>query len=164
MSWGTINQLYKDVAPNVLRLVDLLLTIPATSAEAERGFSIMKMVKTDKRNRMQGASLNTLMRIVLLSPPEDLFEPLPAVHLWFEACRRRETVRVPAPVLVDEFDHDDYDNELEDLELDSDSDCDDDHVDEIQVIVSDSQSESLVYSESDAEPESVEGDSVDREI
>ena len=71
--------------------MDLILTIPATSAEAERGFSSMKKIKTDLRNRMQQDSLNTLLRIVLLSPPEEVFDPLSSVNLWLEACGRRES-------------------------------------------------------------------------
>ena len=39
---------------------------------------------------MQEVSLNTLLRIVLLSPSDDAFDPSPAVQLWWEDCKRRE--------------------------------------------------------------------------
>lgn len=83
------------MASNFLGLVDLILTIPATSVEAERGFSTMKLIKTDPRNRMREGSLNILLRIVLLSSCEDDFDPAPAVNLWFDSCIRREGRGVP---------------------------------------------------------------------
>ena len=41
--------MYGEDTSNVLSVIDLVLTIPATSAEAERGFSVMKRIKTDFR-------------------------------------------------------------------------------------------------------------------
>ncbi|XP_072030697.1 zinc finger protein 862-like [Amphiura filiformis] len=89
MSWADVNMSYGDLAPNFLRLIDLVLTIPATSAEAERGFSVLKMVKTDTRNRLDGKSMNTLLRIKLLAPSEADFDPEVPVKHWFDSCRRR---------------------------------------------------------------------------
>ena len=89
MTWQAINRQYNSVAPGFLKLIDLLLTIPATSAEAERGFSILKLTKTDDRNRMQNVSLNNLLAIKLLSLPEEAFDPAPAVNDWMKAKERR---------------------------------------------------------------------------
>ena len=96
MPWSLANRQFHRVALNFRRLVDLLLGIPATSAEAERGFSTMKLLKTKNRNRQQGPSLNTLLRIALLSPPEELFDPEPAVLHWLEACKRRKPQKAPS--------------------------------------------------------------------
>lgn len=98
MSWEAVNRQYREISPNFLRLTDLILTIPATSSEAERGFSAMGLVKTDNRNRMEETSLNTLLRIVLLSPPVEVFDPQPSVNLWWEDCKRREGRPPVAPV------------------------------------------------------------------
>ena len=63
-----INRQFGDVTSSVLVLIDLVLTIPATSVEAERSFSVMKRVKTDYRNKLRNPAMNDLMRIILLSP------------------------------------------------------------------------------------------------
>ncbi|KAK2147290.1 hypothetical protein LSH36_561g02059 [Paralvinella palmiformis] len=42
VSWQTINQQFADLAGNMLALIDVVLCIPATSVEAEQGFSVMK--------------------------------------------------------------------------------------------------------------------------
>lgn len=120
MSWAAINRQYRtDIAPNFLRLIDLILTIPATSAEAERGFSALKLLKTDTRNRLQEDSLNTLLRIVLLSPTEQEFDPSPAVQHWFNATTRRKERN------MEEFKEDEGVDDSELIESD-DSDTDND--------------------------------------
>ena len=91
MTRGEIKWLYKELAPNFLDLIDLLLTIPATSAEAERGFSTLKLVKSKNRNRLNEQNLNTLLQVVLLSPPEKTFHPQPAIDHWDVSCLRRSS-------------------------------------------------------------------------
>jgi len=46
MSWSEVNRKHKDLCPDVLHLVDLVLSIPASTADCERGFNTMKQVKT----------------------------------------------------------------------------------------------------------------------
>ncbi|XP_041375149.1 uncharacterized protein LOC121388014 [Gigantopelta aegis] len=50
LSWSQINREFGSLCRNILSLVDLLLSLPATSVECERGFSAMRMVKDDWRN------------------------------------------------------------------------------------------------------------------
>ena len=92
-SWSTINRQFVDITGDVLALIDLILTIPATSVEAERGFSVMKRVKTDYRNKLQNPAMNDLMRIILLSPSEAAFDPAPAIEQWYGALQRRQCCR-----------------------------------------------------------------------
>ena len=89
-SWQTINREFVGEARSVLLLIDLLLSIPATSVEAERGFSTMKLVKTDFRSKLSNTALNSLLRIVLLSPTETEFDPTPAIEHWYNAADRRQ--------------------------------------------------------------------------
>ena len=89
-SWQTINREFVGEARSVLLLIDLLLSIPATSVEAERGFSTMKLVKTDFRSKLSNTALNNLLRIVLLSPTEAEFSPTPAIEHWYNAVGRRQ--------------------------------------------------------------------------
>ena len=41
-------------ALNVLQLIDLVLSLPASSADCERGFSLAKVIKSDWRSRLKG--------------------------------------------------------------------------------------------------------------
>ena len=67
---------------NVFDVIDLVLSLPAYSAECERGFSAMKLNKTDIRNRLTVTVLTDVMRIKLLSPSISEFEPTNAIHAW----------------------------------------------------------------------------------
>ena len=111
-SWSTINRQFVDITGSVLALIDLILTIPATSVEAERGFSVMKRVKTDYRNKLRNPAMNDLMRIILLSPSEAAFDPAPAIEHWYGALQRRQCCRRPAP---QDSDSDDSDEECPSL-------------------------------------------------
>ena len=54
---------YRCVFPQVLRLLQLLFVIPATSATSERSFSALRLVKTYLRTTMKQERLNHLMII-----------------------------------------------------------------------------------------------------
>ena len=54
---------------NILALVNLVLSLPASSAEAERGFSAMKMTKTDWRSCLKDDALSDLLTVKLESAP-----------------------------------------------------------------------------------------------
>eukprot|EP00731_Ephydatia_muelleri_P019526 Em0012g351a len=49
LTWVGVNEVAKDVCPNVLHFVDLLLSLPASSADCERGFSLTKFITSDWR-------------------------------------------------------------------------------------------------------------------
>ncbi|XP_073719911.1 zinc finger protein 862 isoform X2 [Misgurnus anguillicaudatus] len=53
-TWPTVNRMLRHRCPDVLDLFNALLTIPATTADCERGFSVMKQVKSDWRSRLKG--------------------------------------------------------------------------------------------------------------
>ena len=72
----------QQLCPNVLSVIKLLLTLPVHSAECERGFSVMKKVKSDWRATLDEDALNDLLRICLLSKPIGSFDPIPAIKLW----------------------------------------------------------------------------------
>ncbi|CAB3994333.1 zinc finger [Paramuricea clavata] len=58
LDWEQINIAFGDTDPHLLLLVDLLLTIPAHSAECERGFSLVKLVKSDWTNSLTDEAYN----------------------------------------------------------------------------------------------------------
>src|SRR5262245_58193634 len=78
--------------PQVLSLLISLL-VPVTPcnflvASVERGFSAMKLIKTDRRNRLAEDSLDALMRIWLEVPPISEFDFDRAFALWkAQKCR-----------------------------------------------------------------------------
>ncbi|KAK2169507.1 hypothetical protein LSH36_9g09065 [Paralvinella palmiformis] len=108
VSWQTINRQFADLAGNMLALIDVVLCIPATSVEAEQGFSVMKRVKTDFRNRLKNPALQDLLRIILLSPPEAEFDPKKAIDHWYNTLDRRELGQWSTEVIDLEDDIDDY--------------------------------------------------------
>ena len=63
LKWETIFDRYKQDFPKILNLIDLIFTLPASSSENERAFSVMKLIKTDRRTRMNTDTLNDLMTV-----------------------------------------------------------------------------------------------------
>ena len=96
LTWREIINKYKSSHANICAVLDLLQTLPASSAEVERGFSKLKLVKTDVRSRLVETSLNDLLSIKLLSPPVNEFDPTPAVILW-----NTKSDRPRRPMLMD---------------------------------------------------------------
>jgi hypothetical protein len=69
--------------PNILSLIDLLNTIPASSADAERGFNRHKTTKSDWRSKLVDQ-----LYIMLESPKILEYDPLPTITLWNQLPRR----------------------------------------------------------------------------
>ena len=63
----TVSEQTKLMFPLVLKLIKLLLVVPATSATAERSFSTMKRLKTYLRSSMGQARLNHLCLLTVYS-------------------------------------------------------------------------------------------------
>ena len=91
-TWEDVNSKLKSVCPNILSLVDLVLTIPASSADAERGFSRLKYTKTDSRSRVSDIHLTDQLCIMLESCDIKDFDPTPAIDLWNSTPRRTRSV------------------------------------------------------------------------
>ena len=88
LNWEQINNEFGDSAGVFLLLVDLLLSIPAHSVECERGFSLLKIIKTDWRNRLVDDAVTDLICITLDAAEIKEFNPDPAIHLWQQAVVR----------------------------------------------------------------------------
>lgn len=56
LTWEKVNRQYGRGHTNILSVIDLLLTLPASSAEVERGFSQLKLLKTDMRSKLKESS------------------------------------------------------------------------------------------------------------
>ncbi len=82
----------------ILDVIDIILCLPASSAECERGFSLMKLLKTDQWNKMSTHSVSHVMRIKLESASIEDFDPTPAIHLWnSDGVRRRRPYYMDSP-------------------------------------------------------------------
>ena len=89
LTWEQVNRRFADEYPNALSLFDLVLTIPATSTDCERGFTHMKLVKSDRRSLMTEDTLTNCLTIKLEGPPLEQFDPVPAIDHWFNLVPRR---------------------------------------------------------------------------
>ena len=78
--------------PNLVKLATVVLIIPVTSVECERGFSCQNRIKTKFRARLQNPTLNNLMQITYFSEEhfcaEQLQDYLLALGKW-KAMRER---------------------------------------------------------------------------
>ncbi|KAL0973522.1 hypothetical protein UPYG_G00205270 [Umbra pygmaea] len=81
-TWPTVSRMLRHWCPDVLDLFDALLTILASTADCERGFSVMKQVKSDWRSRLKGQTLSDLLKTQLCSPDIKDFDPAKAIEIW----------------------------------------------------------------------------------
>jgi hypothetical protein len=80
--WQVILSQYVDEYPNIMALFELILIVPASSAENERGFSAMKLTKTAERNRTDNTTLTNLLTIQLSTPSISSYDPGKALECW----------------------------------------------------------------------------------
>ena len=69
----------REQYPQIMKLFKLSLLITPSTANVERGFSMLNLVHTKQRNRLAVKSLDLLMRIVLVGPKrldDDVYELL----------------------------------------------------------------------------------------
>lgn len=90
-TWPAVNRMLRHRCPDILDLFDALLTIPASTADCERGFSVLKQVKSDWRSRLKGESLSDLLKTQLCSPDIKDFDPTKAISIWHaDSLHRRK--------------------------------------------------------------------------
>ena len=81
-----------DVAPdavkwkNLLLITELLFSLPFSTAKVERLFSMLKIMKTEKRTALSITSVNDLMEINTEGPSLGNFNVEAAVSLWWDDC------------------------------------------------------------------------------
>ena len=72
----------------IVRMRTLVALIPLGTSKCERGFSKMKLIIGAMQSRMASVKLDWLMRINLLGPELEDFDPLPIVKWWIESAKR----------------------------------------------------------------------------
>lgn len=68
-------------------------TLPVTSADCERGFSIMNNICSDDRNRLLVKCISNLTFLSLVGPPVSQFQPSSYVKLWLRGHRLADDTR-----------------------------------------------------------------------
>ena len=85
--WGHVAQHFGGRHPLIIRMIALYQMIPLDTSEAERGFSLMNLIKTALRNRMGPTHLCDLMRICSLGPSIEDFDPKLVMAWWLKNKR-----------------------------------------------------------------------------
>ena len=78
-----------NMFPNILKLLDIIYSIPLSSVECEQGFSQQNLIKTDLRNKLTNDTLHMLMLVGLEGPDHRNFDYDKAVRMWFQSKSRR---------------------------------------------------------------------------
>ena len=94
--WQRVLHEYKEhpALPNVLALLQIVLSIPVQTSTLERGFSLTKQIKTDWRNKLSSQTLSELMMIKLDGPDLNHFDAEPAIMKWWRAGPRSRQLRM----------------------------------------------------------------------
>lgn len=137
ITWAEVNRRWGKGHDNILAVVDMVLTFPASTAECERGFNVMKMIKSDWRSALNNTSINDLMCVLLESSTITDFNPQRAIQLWLKSGIRRKRPEMcdshassyPVPIWKKQEDEDLFEDELEEEEgEESDSEFLSDHL------------------------------------
>jgi hypothetical protein len=70
------------IYPNMSTLAKICRVVPIQTADVERTFSQLKLIKTRVRNRMNEKTLDSLLRIAIEGPPISEFPVTETVKLW----------------------------------------------------------------------------------
>ena len=82
LSWDKVFGYAGDSCLNIMKLIDLLLSLPPTSVTCERSFSHMKLLKNKRRGRLNNQTLDNLMVVKLESDDIRSFDPKDAIQRW----------------------------------------------------------------------------------
>ena len=82
---------FRDVqdVQEMCNVLSSLSVVVMTTADCERGFSILKLVKTDRRNRLLAKNLNNAMLCAIEGEQRGKFDFQLAEHLWKSDKKRR---------------------------------------------------------------------------
>ncbi len=84
----------RDTSPLLCQLAAIALTMMTANAMCERGFSMMKLIKTDKRNRMGTETLDTLLRLAMCETDVENMDFTDAITRWTTSHKRAHVTGV----------------------------------------------------------------------
>lgn len=89
------NQQHYKIPETVAKAKNILGTIAVSSAEAERGFSTMNIILSDKRSRLTVPNVANLITINRIGLPLEAWDACPSVKSWLRKCNHTaDDVRV----------------------------------------------------------------------
>ena len=88
------NRPNQDVPSTIQKAKNIINTIALSSAEAERGFSVMNVIYSDKRNRLEVQNVANLMVIKLIGLPLNLWDSMDSVKTWLRKHHTADDKRV----------------------------------------------------------------------
>ena len=111
---------------NLIKVCELVFSLPFSNAHIERLFSTLKIIKTNRRTKLLSTTLSDLLEIQVEGLPLDSFSADDAVSLWWKdcsttrrtnqqsrkeyACKSRESGPCTMEILDDNFTLDDWDD------------------------------------------------------
>ena len=106
---------------NILVLVELLFSLPASNGKLERVFSVLGTIKVDKRARLTNESLDDLLLLKCDKTPLSSFNADPSIDLWLSAKGRRPSQKSRKDYRPRRSDHSSTSQTQEDSSEDSDT-------------------------------------------
>lgn len=83
--YSELLQAQPDEVKNILPLVNIMVTLSPSTAECERQFSAMNIIKTCLRTNLKQETLEALMRVKSDGPDLSQYNPTAAIHLWMSS-------------------------------------------------------------------------------
>ncbi len=77
-------------SPSIRALISTVLSLPVGSADAERGFSILKHTRYDRRNRLTPSHLDDILRVRINGPLIENFDADRYAKKWLQTHKRTE--------------------------------------------------------------------------
>ena len=75
-------------SPSITLIKSVVNTLPVSSSECERGFSLINNICTDRRNKLTVAHISEPTFLSLVGPPLSKFKPESYVKAWFKQDHR----------------------------------------------------------------------------
>ena len=85
--WALVDNI--ESFPNLTLLVRVVRSIPTSTADCERGFSLMKRYKTDLRSSLSIRLISDTMTLKCNEEEYQLFDAGPFVESWWKKTSRR---------------------------------------------------------------------------
>lgn len=76
LTCADVGRVHGSTCPGIMNLLDLIQVIPVATADCERGFNVMKSVKSDWRSRLNSDTLSDLLLVQLISPDITDYNPI----------------------------------------------------------------------------------------
>lgn len=89
------DELLQKSIPELAKLFRVVLSLPASTAICERGFSAQNVIKTIRKNSLNDESLETLLRIATNGSPPHEMDHRMVVKAWFAANHKRTDEKKP---------------------------------------------------------------------